>query len=40
MSQAMQDWMDEWVIFDPGNWHLKDGAPEEVVLAFEQYMKE
>jgi hypothetical protein len=34
------DWMDEWMIFDPGNWHLKDGAPDDVKKAFKDYMKE
>jgi len=32
--------MEEWVIFEPGNWHLKDGATEEVVNAFKEYMKD
>lgn len=40
MSQANMDWMDEWVVFEPGNWHLKDNAPEDVIKAFAQYMKE
>ena len=25
---------------EPGNWHLKPGAPEEVVKEFEEYMKD
>ena len=38
--QAYQDWMDEWMVFEPGNWHLKDNAPEEVIKAFNDYMRE
>lgn len=25
---------------EPGNWHLKPGAPEEVVKEFEEYMQD
>jgi hypothetical protein len=38
MQVEYQDWMDKWIIYDPGNWHLKDGAPEEVVKSFEKMM--
>lgn len=30
----------EWFVEEPFNWHLKDGAPEELVREFEAYMKE
>ena len=36
--QVYEDWMDEWVVFEPNNWHLKDGAPEEIAKAFDEYM--
>ncbi len=28
-----------YFVDEPGNWHLKPGAPEETVEEFEQYMK-
>lgn len=28
-----------YFVDEPGNWHLKPGAPPEVVEEFEQYMK-
>lgn len=28
-----------YFVDEPGNWHLKPGAPEEVVKEFEAYMK-
>ena len=30
----------EWVEIDIDGWHLKDGAPEEVIKAFEEYIKD
>ncbi len=38
--QTELDWMIEWVVFDPGNWHLKPDAPEEIVKEFQLYMKD
>lgn len=40
MSQAYMDWMEEWVVFEPNNWHLKPDAPEEIVKAFAEYIAE
>ena len=28
----------EWFVDEPGNWHLKEGAPEEIVKEFEAFM--
>ena len=28
----------EWVIVEMDNWHLKEGAPPEVVEAFKEWM--
>ena len=28
-----------YFVDEPGNWHLKDGAPEEVVKEFNAFMK-
>lgn len=28
-----------YFVDEPGNWHLKPGAPKEVVKEFEDYMK-
>lgn len=28
-----------YFVNEPGNWHLKPGAPEEVVKEFDAYMK-
>ena len=40
MSTGMPKFFEsEWFVDEPGNWHLKDGAPEEVVREFEEYMK-
>ena len=34
-----QDFMDsEWFVPEPDNWHLKPGAPKEIVDAFNAYM--
>ena len=30
----------EWFVMEFGNWHLKEGAPEEIVKEFEEYMKQ
>lgn len=30
----------EWFVPEPDNWHLKPGAPKEIVDEFEAYMKE
>ena len=30
----------EWFVPEVDNWHLKDGAPPEVVKEFEAYMKD
>lgn len=38
--QREPDWMEEWVIFEPGNWHLKPDAPADIVAAFKEYMHE
>ena len=29
----------EWFVPEPDNWHLKEGAPPEIVEEFEAYMK-
>lgn len=29
-----------YFVDEPGNWHLKPGAPEEVVKEFNEYMKD
>ena len=29
----------EYFVDEPGNWHLKPGAPKEVVDEFKKYMK-
>ena len=29
-----------YFVDEPGNWHLKPGAPEETVKEFESYMKD
>lgn len=28
-----------YFVMEDGNWHLKEGAPEEVVREFEEYME-
>lgn len=41
MSTAMPKFfLSEWFVDEPGNWHLKEGAPEEIVKEFEAYMAE
>lgn len=41
MSQPRPDFFDSpYFVMEPGNWHLKDGAPEDVVKEFEEYMAE
>ena len=41
MSGKMPKFFDsEWFVPEPDNWHLKEGAPEEIVKEFEEYMKE
>ena len=40
MSQSRPKFFDsEWFIPEPDNWHLKDGAPQEIVDEFNEYMK-
>lgn len=29
----------EWFVPEPDNWHLKPGAPQEIVDEFNEYMK-
>jgi len=29
----------EYFVAHPGNWHLKEGAPDDVILEFEEYIK-
>lgn len=29
----------EYFVAEDGNWHLKDGAPEEIKEEFEEYMR-
>lgn len=39
MSQARPDFIDSpFFVMEPGNWHLKPGAPEKVKKEFEEYM--
>ena len=41
MSQARPDFADSpYFVPEPDNWHLKEGAPEEVQKEFEEYMLE
>lgn len=41
MSGKMPKFFDsEWFVAEPDNWHLKEGAPEEIVKEFEEYMKQ
>jgi len=30
----------EYFVAEPGNWHLKAGAPDEVVKEFERFMRD
>lgn len=40
MSTLKMDFVDsEYFVPEMDNWHLKDGAPEEVKKEFEEYMK-
>lgn len=40
MSQAMPKFFNsEWFVPESDNWHLKEGAPKEIVEEFEEYMK-
>lgn len=40
MIGDMPKFMDSpYFVDEPGNWHLKPGAPEEVVKEFNAYMK-
>lgn len=40
MIGEMPKFMDSpYFVDEPGNWHLKPGAPPEVVKEFEAYMK-
>ena len=39
MSQARPDFADSpYFVTEPGNWHLKPGAPKEVKKEFQEYM--
>ena len=40
MSQSMPSFFkSEWFVAETDNWHLKEGAPKEVVEEFNEYMK-
>lgn len=40
MSTAKPNFVDSpYFVPEQDNWHLKDGAPEEVVEEFEEYMR-
>lgn len=40
MSVTRPDFIDSpYFVGEEGNWHLKEGAPEDVVKEFEEYMK-
>lgn len=40
MSTVKLDFTDSpYFVPEDGNWHLKEGAPEEVVKEFEEYME-
>lgn len=40
MSPDRPDFIDSpYFVDEPGNWHLKEGAPEEVIKEFEKFMK-
>lgn len=39
MSQAAPSFLDSpYFVMEPGNWHLKEGAPEELIREFNEYM--
>ncbi|MGM7723755.1 hypothetical protein [Metabacillus sp. Hm71] len=40
MDAMKPEWFDEWVIFTPGNWQLRDGAPADVVTEFKEFMQQ
>lgn len=40
MQQDRPKFIDsEWFVMEVDNWHLKDGAPPEIVEEFNEYMK-
>lgn len=40
MSQTMPKFFDsEWFVPETDNWHLKEGAPAEIVEEFNKYME-
>lgn len=41
MTQDMPSfWNSPYFVPEPDNWHLKEGAPEEIKKEFEEYMRE
>ena len=40
MGEAPKFYDSPYFVDEPGNWHLKPGAPEEVVKEFNEYMKD
>jgi hypothetical protein len=40
MSESRPKFMDSpYFVDEPGNWHLKEGAPKEIVKELEHYIK-
>src|SRR5688500_10211332 len=40
MSKEEPYWIDSpWVVKEPGNWHLKEGAPEDLKKDFAEWMR-
>lgn len=40
MSMVRPSFFDSpYFVAEPDNWHLKEGAPEEIVKEFEEYMR-
>ena len=40
MGEVPKFYDSPYFVDEPGNWHLKPGAPEEVVKEFNSYMKD
>ena len=40
MQARPKFWDSPYFVPEPDNWHLKEGAPEDVKKEFEEYMKD
>lgn len=38
MQKKPSFWDSEYFVAEPDNWHLKEGAPKEIVEEFKKYM--